>query len=94
MWFDSSISENLPIWVICYFAFCIFAGQTLDAIDGKHARNTKRGSPLGQLMDHGCDALTNSCHLIFMAQAFTMGVNRNSVIILQIFIHVRKFSLL
>ena len=28
---------------------------TLDALDGKHARNTKNGSPLGELFDHGCD---------------------------------------
>ena len=30
---------------------------TLDALDGKHARNTKNGSPLGELFDHGCDNL-------------------------------------
>ena len=28
---------------------------TLDSLDGKHARNTKNGSPLGELFDHGCD---------------------------------------
>jgi phosphatidylglycerophosphate synthase len=31
--------------------------QTLDACDGKHARNTKASSALGQLFDHGCDSL-------------------------------------
>ena len=28
---------------------------TLDALDGKHARNTKNGSHLGELFDHGCN---------------------------------------
>jgi len=40
-----------------YLAVSIFAYQTLDAIDGKHARNTLNSSPLGQLFDHGCDAI-------------------------------------
>jgi ethanolaminephosphotransferase len=35
----------------------LFTYQTLDAIDGKHARRTGAGSPLGELFDHGCDAL-------------------------------------
>ncbi len=35
--------------------FLIFSYQTLDAIDGKHARNTKNSSPLGELFDHACD---------------------------------------
>ena len=42
----------------------MFVNQTLDAMDGKHARNTKRASPLGQLMDHGCDAVSTFIHTI------------------------------
>lgn len=30
----------------------------LDCLDGKQARRTKSSSPLGQLFDHGCDALS------------------------------------
>ena len=37
--------------------FCLFMYQTLDAMDGKQARRTGSSSPLGQLFDHGCDAL-------------------------------------
>lgn len=43
------------MWLVC--ACCLFAYQTLDACDGKHARRTKTSSPLGELFDHGCDAL-------------------------------------
>ncbi|KAE9454497.1 hypothetical protein C3L33_13601, partial [Rhododendron williamsianum] len=31
--------------------------QTFDAVDGKQARRTNSSSPLGELFDHGCDAL-------------------------------------
>lgn len=45
-----------PSWIWYYMAFSLFAYQTLDAIDGKQARRTRTGSPLGELVDHGCDA--------------------------------------
>jgi phosphatidylglycerophosphate synthase len=32
--------------------------QTFDALDGKQARRTGTSSPLGELFDHGCDAMT------------------------------------
>ena len=38
--------------------FMIFAYMTLDAIDGKHSRQTKTSSPLGELLDHMCDAIS------------------------------------
>ncbi|KAM0870156.1 hypothetical protein ACQ4PT_040211 [Festuca glaucescens] len=31
--------------------------ETFDAVDGKQARRTNSSSPLGELFDHGCDAL-------------------------------------
>lgn len=48
--------QPIPSWVWLYCAFALFAYQTLDAIDGKQARRTKSGSPMGELFDHGCDA--------------------------------------
>ena len=45
-----------PGWVWMYAALTLFSYQTLDAIDGKHARRTGTGSPMGELFDHGCDA--------------------------------------
>ena len=38
-------------------AIALFIYQTLDACDGKQARRTGSSSPLGQLFDHGCDAV-------------------------------------
>mmetsp|Transcript_4312 Transcript_4312/g.11641 ORF Transcript_4312/g.11641 Transcript_4312/m.11641 type:complete len:409 (+) Transcript_4312:73-1299(+) len=43
-----------------FAAAMVFAYQTLDAVDGKHARNTGQSTPLGAVFDHGCDALVMS----------------------------------
>lgn len=89
MYYGLTLTERLPDWVYLYFGLCVFLGQTFDAIDGKHARNTKRGSPLGQLMDHGCDALTNSCHSLFLGASWMMGRSPHTILIIQVFVHVR-----
>ena len=56
--YDMSLSKQIPSWPYFIMAIGIFIFQTLDAVDGKHARNTNSSSPLGQLFDHGCDALS------------------------------------
>lgn len=81
LFYDSTMSVPLPSWVYVLFAILIFAAQTFDAIDGKHARNTKRSSPLGQLMDHGCDAFSNSFMIIMVCQAHLFSSTRYSIII-------------
>eukprot|EP01129_Flabellula_baltica_P015936 TRINITY_DN828_c0_g1_i1.p1 TRINITY_DN828_c0_g1~~TRINITY_DN828_c0_g1_i1.p1 ORF type:complete len:234 (+),score=35.84 TRINITY_DN828_c0_g1_i1:24-725(+) len=49
---------TLPSFVFLLNAACIFFYQTMDALDGKQARRTGTSSPLGELFDHGCDAVT------------------------------------
>ncbi|KAL8427593.1 hypothetical protein Efla_005768 [Eimeria flavescens] len=51
------MSEYPPRWAFLGAAILFFGYQTLDAIDGKHARRLGLSSPLGQLMDHGCDII-------------------------------------
>lgn len=46
---------------------------TLDNMDGKHARNTKNSSPLGQMFDHGCDAITFSLAVFTLARYRQIG---------------------
>jgi phosphatidylglycerophosphate synthase len=53
-------SESLPRWLCLTLAICTLVYQTLDNMDGKQARRTKTSSPLGQILDHGCDSLTIS----------------------------------
>jgi ethanolaminephosphotransferase len=44
----------------------------LDCLDGKQARRTGTSSPLGQLFDHGCDAL--SVNLLLSMVGCSLGV--------------------
>eukprot|EP01083_Nonionella_stella_P012496 35462_1 len=53
----TDLEKSVEPWVYYMLAASLFIYQTLDAIDGKHARRTKQSSPLGQLFDHGNDAL-------------------------------------
>jgi len=36
----------------------------MDSIDGKQARRTNTASPLGELFDHGCDAVSTGKSVI------------------------------
>ncbi|CAA6662654.1 unnamed protein product [Spirodela intermedia] len=56
-----------PRWVHFVHGLLLFLYQTFDAVDGKQARRTNSSSPLGELFDHGCDALT--CALAFGSTA-------------------------
>ena len=45
----------------------------LDCLDGKQARRTASASPLGQLFDHGCDALCVHVLLVGIAPTLDVG---------------------
>ncbi len=47
--------------------------QTFDAVDGKQARRTQQSSPLGQLFDHGCDAINTSLIIFLYCQSMELG---------------------
>lgn len=80
MWYYSpSYSETPPFWVYYVCALCIWFYQTLDAMDGKQARRTGAGSPLGQLFDHGCDACVTICLHAVAVGIFTPGPNNWTV---------------
>lgn len=63
----------------CSFAgvALVFTYMSLDAIDGKHARNTGNSSPLGELFDHSCDNVS----VPFMVMGFTlcMGITDTTI---------------
>ena len=59
------------------FAMCAFATlwyQTFDAMDGKHARKTGVAGPLGQLFDHGIDAMCTSISCVAVCCALRYDV--------------------
>uniref|UniRef100_A0A5K3EXR9 Sn-12-diacylglycerol ethanolamine-and cholinephosphotransferase n=1 Tax=Mesocestoides corti TaxID=53468 RepID=A0A5K3EXR9_MESCO len=55
---DFKSCQDIPqiIWLLS--ALLLFTAHTLDGIDGKQARRLGQSSPLGELMDHCCDAWT------------------------------------
>jgi phosphatidylglycerophosphate synthase len=69
LYYDTTLSQDIPRWVFLKASIDIFIYQTLDAIDGKQARRTKSSSPLGQLFDHGCDSFSLTFFLLSVSQA-------------------------
>lgn len=50
-------AEAMPRWAAALACICLLFYQTLDNMDGKQARRIGLRSPLGLIVDHGCDAL-------------------------------------
>mmetsp|Transcript_25998 Transcript_25998/g.72815 ORF Transcript_25998/g.72815 Transcript_25998/m.72815 type:complete len:372 (+) Transcript_25998:62-1177(+) len=50
--------QEAPSWLYYVLALLCFSWQTLDAIDGKHARAIGMSSPLGAVFDHGMDGFS------------------------------------
>ena len=66
-------------------AVSLFIYQSLDAIDGKQARRTGTNNPLGELFDHGCDAVANLCLILCSSGAVGLNEHPNLFIGLMIF---------
>jgi ethanolaminephosphotransferase len=63
-------------------ALGLFVYQTLDALDGKQARRTGSSSPLGQLFDHGCDALSTIFNVLSALATVQIGAGIRAYIAL------------
>ncbi|EGG14162.1 CDP-alcohol phosphatidyltransferase [Cavenderia fasciculata] len=68
-----TLTEEAPRWCYLAVAFLIFAYQTLDNVDGKQARRTKSSSPLGELFDHVCDAISVAMFAVVMSATLRVG---------------------
>ena len=71
--FDNTLTKPLPLWVHLYMFASLYFCQTMDAVDGKHARNTNRSSPMGQLVDHGLDIFSYTFQLVYVASSHRLG---------------------
>jgi ethanolaminephosphotransferase len=73
-------------YVLILVPTCIFIYQTLDGCDGKQARRTKASSPLGELFDHGVDAL---CMTILAQQLqIILGLSANNCPLNNAWMHI------
>ncbi|XP_004297171.1 PREDICTED: choline/ethanolaminephosphotransferase 1 [Fragaria vesca subsp. vesca] len=64
-----------PRWVNFAHGLLLFLYQTFDAVDGKQARRTNSSSPLGELFDHGCDALACALEALAFGSTAMCGTN-------------------
>ncbi|KAF8435748.1 choline ethanolaminephosphotransferase [Boletus edulis BED1] len=62
-----------PQWIYFTWALGLFMYQSFDAVDGKQARRTGMAGPLGQLFDHGCDALNTTLEVVLACRALNLG---------------------
>lgn len=72
---DLRYEQDTPQWIYFSFAAGLWLYSTLDNVDGKQARRTGTSSPLGELFDHGCDAI--NCTYVALLQAAALGLGHS-----------------
>lgn len=78
---DLRWTEDTPQWIYFSFAAGLWLYSTLDNVDGKQARRTNSSSPLGELFDHGCDAVNCTCVVLLQAAALGLGHSVDALIL-------------
>jgi ethanolaminephosphotransferase len=74
--------QNAPWWVHLSAGIAIVLYVNLDCMDGKQARRTGTSSPLGQLFDHGCDALVTGLMIINVATSVALQLSPTMVLMM------------
>lgn len=88
---NSDLGVEGPRWINFSFAAGLWLYSTFDNVDGRQARRTGTSSPLGELFDHGCDAL--NCAFIALLQASALGLGHHYLSALLLFITIAGFHL-
>ncbi|KAJ1983043.1 hypothetical protein H4R33_004916 [Dimargaris cristalligena] len=73
LYYTPDLVGPAPTWLYFSSALGLWLYSTFDNVDGKQARRTGTSSPLGELFDHGCDALNCSIGGLLQAAAMGMG---------------------
>jgi ethanolaminephosphotransferase len=82
LYYTPNLDQDCPPWVYASWAVGLFLYQTFDAIDGSQARRTKQSGPLGELFDHGVDALNTSLEVLLFAATMKLGQGWRTVLVL------------
>ncbi|PNS17896.1 hypothetical protein CAC42_3855 [Sphaceloma murrayae] len=82
LYYTPTLDQNCPSWVYMSWSIGLFLYQTFDAVDGTQARRTKQSGPLGELFDHGVDALNTSLEVLLFASALNLGQSWKTVLTL------------
>ncbi|KAI8336590.1 CDP-alcohol phosphatidyltransferase-domain-containing protein [Chlamydoabsidia padenii] len=75
------LGTNAPSWIYLSFALGLWLYSTFDNVDGKQARRTGTSSPLGELFDHGCDALNTTYVAILQITALGLGHSTLTIVL-------------
>lgn len=71
--YGNSVEGPVDSWFCLFMCTTFFIYNTLDNCDGKQARRTGSGSPMGMLFDHGCDATTAVINNILFQRMMLIG---------------------
>ena len=82
LYYTPNLDQDCPSWVYASWSIGLFLYQTFDAVDGTQARRTKQSGPLGELFDHGVDALNTSLEVLLFAAAMKFGQGWRTVLVL------------
>ncbi|RHZ61702.1 hypothetical protein Glove_346g63 [Diversispora epigaea] len=91
IWIDDLVGPG-PRWIYWTFPISLWLYSTFDNVDGKQARRTGTSSPLGELFDHGCDALNCTFGSIVLAASLGLGHSEYVVALLLLTIVPFYFS--
>ena len=70
----------------------MFTYITFDSIDGKQARQTGSCSPLGEFLDHGCDAVTTYVYTLVGASCVGLAEHPSLMVVLVFGLMVTCFT--
>lgn len=82
LWYNPTLDQDCPGWVYVTFSIGLFLYQTFDAVDGTQARRTGQSGPLGELFDHGVDAVNTTLEVLLFAGSMNMGQSWSTVTVL------------
>lgn len=71
--YPGELQGEIPSWLCVTTGVLHLLYMNLDNLDGKQARKTKNSSPLGLILDHGCDALITGIQGLTLAQFLQFG---------------------
>jgi ethanolaminephosphotransferase len=94
LWYTPTLDQDCPPWVYASWAIGLFLYQTFDAVDGSQARRTHQSGPLGELFDHGVDAVNTTLEVLLFSATMNFGQGWKTVLNLFAcrFMHWLKFG--
>ncbi|KAI6251409.1 hypothetical protein HI914_01032 [Erysiphe necator] len=78
-YFNPTLDKDCPPWVYASWAVGLFLYQVFDAVDGTQARRTHQSGPLGELFDHGVDALNTTLGVLIFAASLNLGMGWRTI---------------